>query len=134
MADCWEGAVLLAFHLCYFYFSAALIVDVPFPFGVRAGCGIRLYRFLIIAFLSTLINRQKTLCTQLSSKVMRYDRLRLKITNTLGVTFDRIVLVFFVVERLQSDLRYAFANDLMTTTSDRAHVALFLSLPNKVLL
>ena len=24
----------LAFHLCWFYFSAVLIVGVPFPFGV----------------------------------------------------------------------------------------------------
>ena len=34
MAICWERAVPLAFHLCYFYFSAVLIVGVPFPFGV----------------------------------------------------------------------------------------------------
>ena len=32
---CWERAVPLAFHFCCFYFSAALIVDVPFPFGVE---------------------------------------------------------------------------------------------------
>ena len=56
MAICWERAVTLAFHLCCFYFSVVLIVGVSFPLGVkgRAGCGIRLYRFLIIAFLSTL--------------------------------------------------------------------------------
>ena len=53
MAICWETAVPLAFILCCFYFSAVLIVGVPFPFGVRTGCGIRLYRFLIVAFLST---------------------------------------------------------------------------------
>ena len=33
MAICWERAVPLAFHLCCFYFSAVLIVSVPFPFG-----------------------------------------------------------------------------------------------------
>ena len=31
---CWERAVPLTFHLCCFYFSAVLIVGVPFPFGV----------------------------------------------------------------------------------------------------
>ena len=36
MAICWERAVSLAFHLCYIYFSAVLVVRVPFPFGV---CG-----------------------------------------------------------------------------------------------
>ena len=35
MAICWERAVPLAFHLCCFYFSAILIVCVPFPFGVQ---------------------------------------------------------------------------------------------------
>ena len=35
MAICWEIAVPLAFHLCCFYFSAVLIVGVPFPFGVE---------------------------------------------------------------------------------------------------
>ena len=34
MAICWERAVPLAFHLCCFYFSAVLIVGIPFPFGV----------------------------------------------------------------------------------------------------
>ena len=34
MAICLEKAVPLAFHLCCFYFSAVLIVGVPFPFGV----------------------------------------------------------------------------------------------------
>ena len=34
MAICWERTVLLAFHLCCFYFSAVLVVRVPFPFGV----------------------------------------------------------------------------------------------------
>ena len=50
MANCWEGAVPFAFHLCCFYFSAVLIVRVLFG----TGCGIRLYRFLISAFLSIL--------------------------------------------------------------------------------
>ena len=37
-----------------FIFSAVLVVRVPFPFGVLASVGrIRLYRFQIIAFLST---------------------------------------------------------------------------------
>ena len=34
MAICWERAVPLAFHLCCFYFSAVLVVRVPFPLGV----------------------------------------------------------------------------------------------------
>ena len=36
-------------------FYAVSVVCVPFSFGVytSAGCGIRLYRFLIIAFSST---------------------------------------------------------------------------------
>ena len=34
MAICWERAVPLAFFFCCFYFSAVLIVGVPFPFGV----------------------------------------------------------------------------------------------------
>ena len=49
--------VTLAFHLCCFLCNAVLVVRAPFPFLFRAGCGIRLYlflyRFLIIAFLST---------------------------------------------------------------------------------
>ena len=48
-----KRADAMAFHLCCFYFTVVLIVDVPFPFGARAGYGIRLYRFLIITFLST---------------------------------------------------------------------------------
>ena len=35
MAICWERAVPLAFPLCCFYFSAVVIVGVPFPFGVK---------------------------------------------------------------------------------------------------
>ena len=34
MAICWDRAVPLALHLCCFNFSAALVVHVPFPFGV----------------------------------------------------------------------------------------------------
>ena len=34
MANCLERAVPLAFHLCCLYFSAVLIVGVPFQFGV----------------------------------------------------------------------------------------------------
>ena len=48
MAICWKRAVPLAFHLCCFNFSAALVVRVPFPFGVQVG---RIYRFLIIVSL-----------------------------------------------------------------------------------
>ena len=33
MVICSERAVSLAFHVCCFYFSAVLIVGVPFPFG-----------------------------------------------------------------------------------------------------
>ena len=54
MAICWERAVPLAFHLCCFYFSVDLVVRVPFHLVFGAGYRIRLYRFLIIAFLSTL--------------------------------------------------------------------------------
>ena len=36
MAICWESVVPLAFHWCCIYFSAALVVRVPFRFGV---CG-----------------------------------------------------------------------------------------------
>ena len=35
MANCSERAGSLAFHLCCFYFSADLIVGIPFPFGVK---------------------------------------------------------------------------------------------------
>ena len=48
-----------AFHVCCFYFSAVLVVRVLFPFGVWAVCGIRLYRFLIFAFLSTIVTYEK---------------------------------------------------------------------------
>ena len=34
VAICWERAVFLAFHLCWIYFSAVLIVGVRFPFGI----------------------------------------------------------------------------------------------------
>ena len=64
MAVCWEGAVPLAFHLCCFNFSAVLVVRVPFPFGVWAGCGIRLYRFLIIAFFLLFNRRGKVEATR----------------------------------------------------------------------
>ena len=46
MAICLEKAVPLAFHLCCFYFSAVLIVGVPFPFGVRG----RMWNSLFIYF------------------------------------------------------------------------------------
>ena len=49
--------VPLAFHLCCFYFSAVLIVGVVSRLVFGAGFGIRLYRFLIIAFLSTLLQK-----------------------------------------------------------------------------
>ena len=35
MAIFWERVVPFAFHLCCFYFSAVLIIGVPFPFGVK---------------------------------------------------------------------------------------------------
>ena len=50
MAICWESAVLLAFHFCCFNFSAILVVRVLSHLVFGAGFGIRLYRFLIIAF------------------------------------------------------------------------------------
>ena len=54
VAISWERAV--TFDLCCFNFSAMLVVHVPFPKTKQiillfwAGCGIRLYRFLIIPF------------------------------------------------------------------------------------
>ena len=53
MAICWERAVPLAFHLCCFYFSAVLIVGVPFPCGVKGRILNSIVSFLSIAFLST---------------------------------------------------------------------------------
>ena len=55
MAICWECAVPLAFHLCSFCFSAVLVGRVLSHLEFGTGCGILLYRFLIIAFLSTLV-------------------------------------------------------------------------------
>ena len=55
MAICWERSVPFAFHLSYFYFSVVLIVGVPCRLVFRTGCRIRLYRLLIIAYLSTLV-------------------------------------------------------------------------------
>ena len=59
MAICSERAVhlALAFLLCCFYFGAVLVVGVHFPFVFGTGHGIRLYRFLIIVFLSVLPQR-----------------------------------------------------------------------------
>ena len=54
MAICWKRAVPLAFHLCCVYFSGVVIVGVISRLGFKTGCGIRLYRFLIIAILSVL--------------------------------------------------------------------------------
>ena len=42
MAICWGRAVPLAFHLCCFYFSAILIVGVPFPFGVQGAVSLKM--------------------------------------------------------------------------------------------
>ena len=44
---------------------AASIVFVPYPFGVWAGCGIRFYRFQIIAFSST-FQSNRVCCFQTS--------------------------------------------------------------------
>ena len=55
MTICWERAVPLAFHLWCFNFSAVLVVRVPFPFGVWGRVWNSIYRFLIIAFLSTVM-------------------------------------------------------------------------------
>ena len=65
MVICLKRDIPLAFHLCRFYFNAVLTVSVPFRLVFRAGCGIRLYQFLIIAFLSTLILALRTLCVTL---------------------------------------------------------------------
>ena len=54
MDICWKRAVLLAFNLCGFYFSVVLIIVSLSRLVFRAGCGIRLYRFLIVAILSSL--------------------------------------------------------------------------------
>ena len=44
-----ERAVPLAFRLCCLCFGAVFIVGVLSHLEFRVGCGIRLYRFLIIA-------------------------------------------------------------------------------------
>ena len=49
-----ETAVLLAF--CLRFSASCRLVCVPFPLVSGAGCGIRLYRFLIIAVSSTLFS------------------------------------------------------------------------------
>ena len=54
MDICWERAGLLVFRLCYFTLCR-LNCLWSFPRMVSGkGCEIRLYRFLIIAFLSAL--------------------------------------------------------------------------------
>ena len=54
MAICLERAVPLVVHLCCFYFSGVLIVGIISRLVFRIECGIRLYRFLFIAFSSIL--------------------------------------------------------------------------------
>ena len=54
VAICWERTVLLAFHSCCFYFYGVVLYMFLSRLVFRAGCGIRLYRFLIIVFSSTL--------------------------------------------------------------------------------
>ena len=44
----------LCFSLALFYFNAIVIVCVPFRLVFMAGCGIPLYRLLMVAFLPTL--------------------------------------------------------------------------------
>ena len=50
----WKELSLLALHLCCFNFSAVLLYVSLSHLVFGARCGIRLYRFLIIAFLSTM--------------------------------------------------------------------------------
>ena len=57
MANWWEKAVPLAFHLCCFYFSAVLIVGVPFPFGVYGRMWNSIVPVPDHCLLSTLRNR-----------------------------------------------------------------------------
>ena len=69
VAICWERAVPLAFHLCCFSFLVPSQLYVSFSNLVFwAGCGIVLYRFLIVAFLSTLPveNGESTACVGVS--------------------------------------------------------------------
>ena len=56
--------------MLFFYFSAVFNVGVRLVF--KTGCGIRLYRFLIIAFLSTIKQNVKTILFLL--KIPNHDR------------------------------------------------------------
>ena len=53
-----KRAVPLALYLCCFYFSAVLLYVSLSRLVFRAGCGIRLYWFLIIAFYLLSIQKQ----------------------------------------------------------------------------
>ena len=50
----------MVFHLCWFYFCAVLVAHVPPHLVFEAEFGIRLYRFLITAFLSNLFMAKTT--------------------------------------------------------------------------
>ena len=58
MAICWERALPLAFHCVGFILVSSQLYASLSHLVFWAGCGIRLYRFLILAFLSTLPVRQ----------------------------------------------------------------------------
>ena len=55
--SCLERAVLLAFCSCCSYFMPSKLYVFLTYLVFRAGCGIRLYRFLIVAFLFTSYDR-----------------------------------------------------------------------------
>ena len=54
MAICWERAVLLAFCSCCSYFMPSKLYVFLSHLVSRAGCGIRLHRFLSVAISFTL--------------------------------------------------------------------------------
>ena len=57
VAICWERLSRQLFTVLFF--NAVLVVLVPLSFCVWAGCGNRLYRLLIIVFLSTFHSQPK---------------------------------------------------------------------------
>ena len=87
---CWEWAVALAFHMCCFYFSAVFVIGAPFPFGV-AGCGIRFHRFLIIAFLSTLLIKNSKQDSQGISTLKQCESVYTNIFTYLTGNFNMYV-------------------------------------------
>ena len=85
--------------------SLALIVRVPFPFCVWAGCGIRLYRqFLNTAFSFSYSRRNKhlvSICTRKKAWVPSFLN-------------ERIVILFYSIEILLDCKRVENKNNIGT--------------------